>query len=58
MTFGEGSRMPKFSVILVAEAVKKAERSVMPDALAEYAEYLGNLHAGEAGRLTPSANRA
>ncbi len=50
--------MPRFSVIPVAEAVKKAERSVRPEALAEYAEYLGNLHAGEAGRLTPSADRA
>jgi hypothetical protein len=46
--------MPQFSVLPVDEAVKKADRSTMSDALAEYTEYLGSLSAGEAGRLTPS----
>ena len=50
--------MPRFSVIPVGEAVEKAERSAMPDALAEYAEYLGSLRTGEAGRLTPSTNES
>ena len=46
--------MPDFSVMPVKEAVRKAEASAMPDALAEYAQYLGSLTVGEAGRLTPS----
>ena len=46
--------MPRFSVIPVGEAVKKAEESTMSDALAEYVAYLDSLAVGEAGRLTPS----
>ena len=46
--------MPRFSVMPVDEAVKKAETSAMPDALAEYVDYLSRLAEGEAGRLTPS----
>lgn len=46
--------MPQFSLMPVDEAVRKAEKSTMSDALAEYTEYLASLSVGEAGRLTPS----
>ena len=54
MDLGERVCMPEFSVMPVDEAVRKAESSGMPDALAQYVDYLTSLQDGEAGRLTPS----